>query len=154
DPAALRAKALDWLRAELEDSARTEKDRKETLAAWKKDADLTSVRETIDTLPEDERAGWRALWADVDHALARAPPRRCAGGGGRLRAPPDPPQPPRGPTLVAMTASGAQQSAGVLDVLRRFDVDPQLAGLVVAHRVLPPQEASCADLPEGLDPRL
>src|SRR5437016_1720676 len=53
-----------------------------------------------------------------------------------------------------MSASGARKDAGVLDVLRRFDHDPDLSGLVVAHRVLPPQEASYADLPDGLDPRL
>ena len=53
-----------------------------------------------------------------------------------------------------MSSPGAPAGAEVLSVIRRFDHDPGLAGLVVAHRVEPPLEASYADLPHGLDPRL
>jgi DEAD/DEAH box helicase domain-containing protein len=42
----------------------------------------------------------------------------------------------------------------VMRVLHRFKHDPALSEWVVAHRVAPPKEASYADLPEGLDPRL
>ncbi len=42
----------------------------------------------------------------------------------------------------------------VLKVLHRFEHDRDLSSLVVARRVSPPVEASYADLPEGLDPRL
>ena len=74
-------------------------------------------------------------------AAAGAPPGRAS------RPPPRLPSP-------AMPPPGAPQGAEVLSVIRRFDHDPGLAGLVVAHRVQPPLEASYADLPEGLDPRL
>lgn len=53
-------------------------------------------------------------------------------------------------------ASGREQASrgNVLPVLRRFDHDPAFRDLVVAHRVSPPTEASYADLPAGLDPRI
>ncbi|MBL9086092.1 MAG: DEAD/DEAH box helicase [Planctomycetia bacterium] len=53
-----------------------------------------------------------------------------------------------------MSPPGHPHGAEVLSVIRRFDHDPDLAGLVVEHRIEPPLEASYADLPEGLDPRL
>lgn len=48
----------------------------------------------------------------------------------------------------------ARPGPPVLSVLHRFEHDPDLSGLVVAHRTLPPVEARCADLPEGLHPAL
>ena len=53
-----------------------------------------------------------------------------------------------------MAGRAPKTRGDVRSVLRRFDHDPGLAGLVVAHRVHAPEEASYADLPEGLDPRL
>src|SRR5262245_62151603 len=50
---------------------------------------------------------------------------------------------------------GRPNSRGsVTPVLRRFDHDPALEGLVVARRVEPAVEASFAEFPPGLDPRL
>ena len=80
--ARLRKRARDWLRAELsawEGAAGSGEsgDKKlvaGTLRHWKADADLAGVREAepLATLPEQERAAWRALWADVDALLAKA----------------------------------------------------------------------------------
>jgi len=65
-----RPRALEWLRADL--AARTALDPAlvETLQNWRRNRDLAGVRDAIDDLPEDEREGWRKLWADVDAALA------------------------------------------------------------------------------------
>jgi hypothetical protein len=66
-----RARALDWLRADL--SAASRLDRRTValiLVPWKRDPDLAAVRDRIDELPEAEREGWRKLWADVDALLA------------------------------------------------------------------------------------
>lgn len=77
DPArdALRKNALPWLRTELViwtkllDGA-TPRQRRllaQTLAHWQQDSDLASVRDAdaLSALPEDERLGWQALWAEV-----------------------------------------------------------------------------------------
>jgi hypothetical protein len=63
-----------------------------TLEHWTKDPDLAGVRgEAIDSLPEEERDGWRTLWADVDALLARAAePVEPAAGGGEADAVPGP----------------------------------------------------------------
>ena len=53
-----------------------------------------------------------------------------------------------------MAVSDPSHRGSVLPVVRRFDHDQGLAGLVVAHRREPPVEASYADLPDDLDPRL
>jgi serine/threonine-protein kinase len=80
--AALRARALDWLKAELAawskllDSGPPQARPMiaQTLGHWQADADLAGVRdpEALDKLPEAERAGWRALWAEVDRMLDAA----------------------------------------------------------------------------------
>jgi tetratricopeptide (TPR) repeat protein len=84
DPARarLRARALDWLRAELVawekvlDSGPAELKAMvvPTLTHWKSDADLAGIRDAKerDTLPDDERAAVARLWDDVDRLLARA----------------------------------------------------------------------------------
>jgi hypothetical protein len=44
------------------------------LAHWTKDPDLAGVRDpaALVALPEQERAGWRALWAEVDRLLLKS----------------------------------------------------------------------------------
>ncbi|MDB5349542.1 MAG: pkn [Planctomycetota bacterium] len=79
EKAKLRAQALDWLKAELSAwkkvSFTIEPGSKElvakTLAHWKADADLTSLRDdaALAKLPEDERAAFERLWADIDGLL-------------------------------------------------------------------------------------
>jgi eukaryotic-like serine/threonine-protein kinase len=79
--ARLRKQALDWLRAELAAWKRVsmivEPGNKEfvatTLAHWKQDADLASIRDEAELakLPEAERKEWQTLWADVDALLKR-----------------------------------------------------------------------------------
>jgi hypothetical protein len=44
----------------------------QTLEHWKKDTDLTSLRDGLETLHEEEQAAWKALWADVAALLERA----------------------------------------------------------------------------------
>jgi serine/threonine-protein kinase len=80
--ARLRRQALDWLRADL--GARAERVAKGTpkertaaakrLRDWQADSDLAAVRgpDALTMLPEDERAGWQRLWADVQTVLASA----------------------------------------------------------------------------------
>jgi len=73
--AALRRQALEWLRADLEASARllgqneTAGKRlvQQRLARWRDDPDLASVRDdkALDRLSEAEHAAWRKLWRDV-----------------------------------------------------------------------------------------
>ena len=79
--------ALDWLRADLTEytwSANSKwpdvrhqsavmRSVQQSLAHWKRDADLASVRDhpALDGLPEDERAAWQALWREVDELLTR-----------------------------------------------------------------------------------
>ena len=77
----LRQQALGWLKAQLAAwTALFDRDAKakQTVAGifrhWKVDQDLVGVRnpEELAKLPEEERASWQALWADVDKLLARA----------------------------------------------------------------------------------
>jgi tetratricopeptide (TPR) repeat protein len=70
--------ALKWLRAELGRVAANAKDPKrrqevrEELAHWKRDGDLTSVRdpEWLAAMPPADRRAWQALWDDVNGLLA------------------------------------------------------------------------------------
>ncbi len=82
--AALRAKALGWLREDLAAWSRSleadpGKNRAvilQKLGRWKKDADLSGVRDEagLSRLPDAERAEWKALWSDVDKLPAKANP--------------------------------------------------------------------------------
>ena len=72
--AALRAQALDWLRADLDERAKaltgSAADRKalyDALGNWQTDSDLASLREPplLKQLPMEEQNRWRALWEDV-----------------------------------------------------------------------------------------
>ena len=80
--AKLRRQAFDWLKAEL--SGWTElalsgppQDRPavaQALAHWRQDSDLTGIREekALARLPEAEQKEWRALWAEIEAAYAKA----------------------------------------------------------------------------------
>jgi eukaryotic-like serine/threonine-protein kinase len=79
----LREQALGWLRDDLAAWAKVldggnEPGRKQavarTLAHWKEDADLAGIRDegAWAKLPEQEREGFRTLWADLDRLLAKA----------------------------------------------------------------------------------
>jgi tetratricopeptide (TPR) repeat protein len=94
--AALRGKALTWLRADLtlhkKQAASAVAADRQTAAAnlthWQGDTDLLGVREpkALEKLPAGEQEQWRNLWADVKAALVEA------------RKPPPPPErlpPPR-----------------------------------------------------------
>jgi serine/threonine-protein kinase len=80
--AKLRAQALGWLRSELSlwerlAAAIPPAQRAvivQVLRHWQQDPDLAGVRElaAISRLPDDERAKWMALWADVAALTARA----------------------------------------------------------------------------------
>jgi serine/threonine-protein kinase len=82
EQARLRRQALDWLRADLAARAERLKDggpeeRKrlaKALQDWNEDDDLAGVRDAdaLEKLPEEERAAWRKLWADVDALLRKA----------------------------------------------------------------------------------
>jgi tetratricopeptide (TPR) repeat protein len=73
--ATLRRQALRWLRADLAHYAQLAQRNdprakgfvQQQLALWQQDADLASLRDpgALDRLPDDERAAWRRLWADV-----------------------------------------------------------------------------------------
>jgi serine/threonine protein kinase/Flp pilus assembly protein TadD len=68
--AALRRQALDWLRADLEQTTRQRQGHKpvaEALAPWQADAALAGVRDEapIEQLPADERQEWQRFWAEV-----------------------------------------------------------------------------------------
>jgi len=88
--AALRGKALAWLRADLalckrKAASAVAADHKTALAKlthWLADTDLSGVREpkALEKLPAVERQQWRKLWAEVRTALAEA------------RKPPPPPE--------------------------------------------------------------
>jgi serine/threonine-protein kinase len=77
----LRGQALRWLRADLvlriRMAERDDDAAKQTVRAaiqhWQGDADLASVRDpaALEKLADDERAAWRALWADVDGLLRK-----------------------------------------------------------------------------------
>jgi tetratricopeptide (TPR) repeat protein len=74
----LTGQALNWLRADLARRATQAKDPKrrqevrETLALWKKDPHLATVRDLawLAAMPPDDRQAWEALWRDVDALLA------------------------------------------------------------------------------------
>jgi tetratricopeptide (TPR) repeat protein len=80
--AELRRRALGWLKAELAAWSRSldSADPKAraavaaTLRHWRDDPDLAGVRDAdaLAALPEAERDGWRALWAEVDRLLKDA----------------------------------------------------------------------------------
>ena len=79
--AKFRKQALDWLKAELSAWKReamiiepgTKERVSTTLANWKQDADLASIRDTreLAKLPEGEQKEWQSLWADADALLKR-----------------------------------------------------------------------------------
>jgi tetratricopeptide (TPR) repeat protein len=76
--------ALGWLRADLrayvelaeQNNPKVKQAILQRLAHWRQNPDLASVREpqTLDHLPENERAVWQALWRDVDELAKRAEP--------------------------------------------------------------------------------
>jgi hypothetical protein len=80
--AALRGKALAWLRANLASWSRqaaSDKPAERKMAAdkmthWLKDSDLAAVRpgDAKYDLPAAERPGWESLWSDVRATLAVA----------------------------------------------------------------------------------
>jgi len=86
-----RKQALDWFRDELvgrgkllqsgkaADSQRVQRD----LSYWQRDDWLAGVRDrqTLEHLPEEERAEWHKLWAGVADTLKKA------GQGGKEPAP-------------------------------------------------------------------
>jgi serine/threonine-protein kinase len=73
----LRRQALDWLKDDLAAYAKlAERDQpavkqavRQRLTHWRQDADLASVRDALDRLPEAERQAWRQLWDDVTTLL-------------------------------------------------------------------------------------
>jgi tetratricopeptide (TPR) repeat protein len=80
--AALRNQARTWLEAELKTWSKllesaTAPQRPAivgTLKHWREDSDLAGVRDAdaLAKLPEDERKGWKSLWANVDGLLKKA----------------------------------------------------------------------------------
>ena len=80
--ARLRRQALDWLKAELaawaklleSGGAETKAVVARTLEHWKQDADLAGIRDEEDLakLPEEERAAFKQLWAEVDQLVAKS----------------------------------------------------------------------------------
>jgi serine/threonine protein kinase/Flp pilus assembly protein TadD len=71
----LRRQARDWLKAELSALAQLWRTNPKaaasvrgTLAHWRRDADLASIRDeaALAKLDADERQGWSHLWAEVD----------------------------------------------------------------------------------------
>ncbi len=80
--AKLRRQALDWLKAELSAWKRialtigpgNKEMVAKTLAHWKADGDLASIRDEAELakLPEEERLAFKQLWTDVDQLLAKA----------------------------------------------------------------------------------
>ena len=81
EKATLRSQARDWLRSELKSWDRIamalglEKRQfaANTIAHWKKDAELAMIREetALAILPEAERKEWQAFWAEVDQLLEK-----------------------------------------------------------------------------------
>ena len=71
--------ALEWLRGDLAARSAVLRDGQaadkaqllQALGHWKVDADLAGVRsaEALGRLPEPERRGWQALWAEVDSLI-------------------------------------------------------------------------------------
>jgi tetratricopeptide (TPR) repeat protein len=80
--AALRGKALAWLRADLAHHMRqgasvdapTRQFAAARLTHWLADTDLSGLRDTkaLENLPADERQQWRQFWTEVKAALALA----------------------------------------------------------------------------------
>ena len=73
-----RRQALDWLRANLELTARLRNDGEVlgwSLATWLSDPALASVRDpaALAKLPDAEREPWRRLWTDVAASIAADP---------------------------------------------------------------------------------
>jgi eukaryotic-like serine/threonine-protein kinase len=76
-----RRKGVEWLRADL--SLRAERARGATpdataevgraVGVWKEDPRLAGIRDAdeLRSLPDDEQATFRALWAEVDALLDR-----------------------------------------------------------------------------------
>jgi hypothetical protein len=68
--------ALRWLRDDLtayaklaeQNNAALKQEIQRRLTHWKRDPDLDPVRaaQSLDRLPEHERAAWQALWRDAD----------------------------------------------------------------------------------------
>jgi len=84
----MRRRALDWLRADLTarlktlrgGSAEAQPQIEQMLAHWKRDSDLSGVRDraALAQLSEPEQTNWRELWALVDAALKEATANRPA----------------------------------------------------------------------------
>ncbi|HKB38950.1 MAG TPA: hypothetical protein VKD72_21080, partial [Gemmataceae bacterium] len=82
DRAALRAKALDWLRAELNEMMKqlpanqgaTLSEVRKTLTRWQRERALAGVRDEdgLAKLPEGERQRWQSFWAEVEALRALA----------------------------------------------------------------------------------
>jgi eukaryotic-like serine/threonine-protein kinase len=80
--ARLRQQALDWLRADLKayrqvmekSAGKAGPAITQRMQHWIQDEDFAGVRgdEALAKLPEEERAAWRKLWADVAEMLAKA----------------------------------------------------------------------------------
>ncbi len=78
--AGLRRQALLYLRADLalyakladNDQAAAKATVRQGLMHWQQDADLVTVRDAINQLPETECAAWRQLWQDVEALRQRA----------------------------------------------------------------------------------
>ncbi len=73
-----RRQALEWLRANLELTARLRNDGKEltlSLSTWRSEPALASVRDpaALAKLPEAEREMWQHLWTDVAASIAADP---------------------------------------------------------------------------------
>jgi tetratricopeptide (TPR) repeat protein len=74
----LRRRALDWLRADLEQQTKLFEGGKSVEGAmsfWQKDTDLLGVRDpaALAKLADDERASWQRFWADVAKLRAADP---------------------------------------------------------------------------------
>ncbi len=79
---ALRKQALEWLKAEHAEWAKFLETGPpqahpfvaQTLRHWKADTDLAGIRDELELakLPESERQGWQALWAEVAELLKKA----------------------------------------------------------------------------------
>ena len=70
----MRADLAAWARAFDADPAAARGVVRKALTRWREDPDLACVRDRgeLDKLAADERKEYRALWADVAAALARA----------------------------------------------------------------------------------
>jgi cytochrome c556 len=76
----LRRQALLYLRADIAlyakiadgDQPTAKETVRQRLAHWQQDADLATVRDALDQLPETERPAWRQLWQDVEALRKRA----------------------------------------------------------------------------------